>query len=113
MPADVTDIHPYLKQRSEAWKEARKNKLNASKAGIITGHFGLTQAQDYWNSAVQGESIDDSQGFINKLAMEWGTVCEDCAPVTYLQFLNDSCIDYTVYETGLWTIKHCNHDMFG
>ena len=45
--------------------------------------------------------------------MEWGTVCEDCAPVTYLQFLNDSCSDYTVYETGLWTIKHCNQDMFG
>ena len=83
LPADVTDIRPYFKHRSEDWKEARKNIINAGKAGVLTGHFGLTQAQDYWKSAIQGESIDDNQGFINKLAMGWGTVCEDCARVTY------------------------------
>ena len=83
LPADVTDMRPYLKHRSEDWKEARKNILNASKAGVLTWHFGLTQAQDYWKSAIQGESIDDNQGFINKLAMGRGTVCEDCARVTY------------------------------
>lgn len=82
LPADVTDIRPYLKHRSEDWKEARKNILNASKEGVLTWHFGLTQAQDYWKSAIQGESIDDNQGSINKLAMGWGTVCEDCARVT-------------------------------
>ena len=92
--------------------ERGKEEQTKCKAGVLTGHFGLTQAQDYWKSAVQGESIDDSQGFINKIAMEWETVCEDCALVTYLQFLNDSCSNYTVYETGLWTIKHCNNDMF-
>ena len=59
LAADVTDICPYLKQRSEAWKEARKTKLNASKAGVPTGPFGLTQAQDYWKPAIQGESIDE------------------------------------------------------
>ena len=73
----MTDIRPYLKHRSEDWKEARKNILNASKAGVLTWHF------DYWKSAIQGESIDDNQGFINKLAMGLGTVCEDCARVTY------------------------------
>ena len=83
LPADVTDIRPYLKHRSEDWKEARKNKLNASKARVLIWHFGLTQAQDYWKSAIQGESIDDNQGFINKLAMGRGTVCENCARVTY------------------------------
>ena len=82
LPADVTDIRPYLKHRSEHWKEAR-NILNASKAGVLTWHFGLTQAQDYWKSAIQGESIDDNQGFINKLAKGRGTVCEDCARATY------------------------------
>ena len=47
-PTGIVDVRPYLKQRSEAWKEARKNILNASKAGVITGHFGLSQAQSYW-----------------------------------------------------------------
>ena len=81
------------------------------KRGVLTGHFGLTQAQDYWKSAIQGESIDDNQGFINKLAMERGTVCEDCARVTYY----DSSSDYMVMtqDYGHSSIKHRNKDMFG
>ena len=107
----MTDIRPYLKHRSEDWKEARKNKLNASKARVLIWHFGLTQAQDYWKSAIQGESIDDNQGFINKLAMGRGTVCEDCARVTYY----DSSSDYMVMtqDYGHSSIKHRNKDMFG
>ena len=114
-PSGIADLRPYLKQRSEAWKEARKNILNASKAGVITGHFGLLQAQNYWQSAVQGDIIDNdgSTSSVSKLAMEWGTVCEDCARVSYLKFLSDSCYDYTVFETSLWTIKHKNIDLFG
>ena len=114
-PFGVADVRPYLKQRSEAWKEATKNILNASKAGVITGHFGLSQAQDYWKNAVEGEITDNNNktNFINKLAMEWGTVCEDRARVSYLKFLTDSCYDYTVFETGLWTIKYKGTDMFG
>ena len=53
------------------------------KRGFLLGTLAFTQAQDYWKSAIQGESIDDNQGFINKLAMGRGTVCEDCARVTY------------------------------
>ena len=113
-PPGIADVRPYLKQRSEAWKKARKNILNASKAGVITGHFGLSQAQSYWQSAVQGqiEGSNDSTSNINKLAMEWGTVCEDCARVSYLKFLTVSCYDFTIFETGLWTIKHKDRDMF-
>lgn len=114
-PPGIADVRPYLKQRSEAWKEARKNILNASKAGVITGHFGLSQAQSYWRSAVQGqiEGSNDSTSIINKLAMEWGTVCEDCARVSYLKFLAGSCYDFTIFETGLWTINYKDTDMFG
>ena len=114
-PSGIADIRPYLRQRSEAWKEARKNILNASKAGVITGHFGLSQAQNYWKSAVQGEIMDNNHNtnFINKLAMEWGTVCEDCARVSSLKFLADSCYEYTVFETGLWTVKYKVTGMFG
>ena len=74
-PSGIADLRPYLKQRSEAWKEARKNILNASKAGVITGHFGLLQAQNYWQTAVQGDIIDNdgSTSSVSKLAMEWGT----------------------------------------
>ena len=111
LPADVTDIRPHLKHKSEDWKEARKNILNAGKAGVLTGHFSLTRAQDYWKSAIQGDSIDDNQGFINKLAMEWGTVCDDCARATYY----DSRSDYMIMKQdyGQPSIKHCNKDMFG
>lgn len=114
-PPGIADVRPYLKQRSEAWKEARKNILNASKAGVITGHFGLSQAQSYWQSVVQGqiEGSNDSTSIINKLAMEWGTVCEDCARVSYLKFLAGSCYDFTIFETGLWTINYKDTDMFG
>ena len=114
-PSGISDIRPYLKQRTEAWKEARKKVLNASKAGVITGHFGLLQVQNYWLGTLRGEIIanDDSRSVINKLAMEWGTECEDCARVTYLKFLDNSCYDYTVFETGLWPIKYKSIDMFG
>ena len=43
--------------------------------------------------------------------MEWGTVCEDCARVSYLKFLTDLCYDFTVLETGLWKIKYKDTDM--
>lgn len=46
---------------------------------------------------------NNNTNFINKLVMEWGTVGEDCARVSYLKFLADSSCDYTVFETGLWT----------
>lgn len=45
--------------------------------------------------------------------MEWGTVCEDCARVSFLKFLADSSYEFTVFETGLWTIKYKDTDMFG
>ena len=111
LSADVTDIRPYLQHRSEDWKEARKNILNASEAGVLTGHLSLTRAQGYWKSAIQGESIDDNQGFINKLATEWGTVCEDCARVTYYDSRSDYMI--MIQEYGQSSIKHCIKDMFG
>ena len=50
---------------------------------------------------------------MQKLAMEWGNVCEDCARVSYLKFLAETCTDYTVFETGLWTIKYRGTEMFG
>lgn len=36
LPSGIADMRPYSKQRWEAWKEARNNILNASKARVIT-----------------------------------------------------------------------------
>ena len=37
--------------------------------------------------------------------MKWGTVCEDSARVTYLNYLNSTAPEALLSETGTWLIN--------
>ncbi len=105
-PSHVSDQRPYLKQRTEKWFEERKKHLNASKMGTVLGLHGKTEFMQYWSS-LHGMSpgVVQDPSSISKLSMEWGTICEDNARITYLDYIGQTNPDSTVHETGLWVIN--------
>lgn len=100
------DRRNYLKQRSPEWFAARKNKINASRASTALGVYGLLNARQYWNEVKGGQDskiIEIRE--LRTLAMKWGTVCEDSARVTYLNYLNSTAPEALLSETGTWLIN--------
>ena len=105
-PLHVSDKRPYLKQRSAEWFDERKKYINASKMGTVLGIHGRTEFTSYWLS-LHGKrhDADEEPSNISKLAMEWGTLCEENARVTYLDYIAKTNPCATVHETGLWVIN--------
>lgn len=100
-----SDRRNYLKQRSPEWFAARKDKINASKASIALGVHGLLNASQYWNEVKGGKDSKIETSKLCSLAMKWGTVCEDSAQVTYLNYLNLPAPQAQLSKTGTWFIK--------
>ena len=104
-PPQVADKRNFLKQRTEKWFQERKKYINASKMGTVLGFHGKKEFALYW-STLHGMSSDsvEEPSSIAKLSMEWGTICEDNARVTYLDYIGQANPHATVHEIGLWVI---------
>ena len=100
----------YYKQRSVKWFNARKAKINGSKAATTLGWYGKKAMLDYWNqlfSDLHGLQTESSE---SNLAMLWGSINEDSALVTYLKnFFSHNKGKAVVKETGIWFLKDENN----
>ncbi|KAL9951170.1 hypothetical protein ACROYT_G043787 [Oculina patagonica] len=96
----------FYKQRDEKWFNARKGKINGSKAATALGWYGKKAMLDYWNqlfSDLHGLQPKSSE---SNLAMLWGSIHEDSALVTYLnKFFAQNKGGAVVKETGIWFLK--------
>ncbi len=86
----------FLQQGSDAWKQARKGKINGSKAASALGWRGRQEMVDYAQEVKSGNVTSD----IND-AMRWGSMCEDHALATYITHM--PCTKFE--RTGLWVKK--------
>ena len=74
----------YYKQRDVKWFNARKGKINGSKAATALGWYGKKAMLDYWNQ-LSGDLLGlQTESSESNLAMLWGSINEDSALVTYL-----------------------------
>ena len=75
----------FYKQRSEKWFNARKGKINGSKAATALGWYGKKAMLDYWNqlsSDIHGSQTESNESNESNLAMLWGSIHEESALVT-------------------------------
>ena len=90
----------FLNQGSDAWKEARKGKVNGSRAACALGWRGREEMIKYAQEVKSGQTtIND----INN-AMRWGSMCEDHAVATYINGM--PCRKFE--KTGLWVTTDDN-----
>ena len=101
-----SDDPKYYQQRSAKWFNARKGKINGSKAATALGWYGRKAMLDYWNDLSNDlhgspkEAINESN-----LAMLWGSINEESTIVTYLKnIFVQSKDDCTVKETAIWLL---------
>ena len=113
-PPQVSDKRNYLKQRTEKCFQERRKYINASKMGTVLGFHGKKEFALYW-STLHGMSSDsvEAPSSIASLSMEWGTICEDNARVTYLDYIGQTNPYATVHETGLWVISWKGTEVIG
>lgn len=83
----------FIQQGSATWKQARKGKINGSKAASALGWRGRQEMIDYSQEIKSGQVTSN----IND-AMRWGSMCEDHAIATYIQHM--PCRKFE--RTGLW-----------
>lgn len=83
-PCDGSGIHHserFLHQGSDTWKEARKRKVNGSRAACALGWRGRQEMIKYAEEVKSGHGTKDE--YMND-AMRWGSMCEDHAVATYI-----------------------------
>ena len=100
--ADGSEKHldeRFLQQGSDAWKQARKGKINGSKAASALGWKGRQEMIDYAKGVKYGHVTNN----IND-AMSWGSMCEDHALATCITHM--PCTKFE--RTGLWIKKDGN-----
>ena len=95
-PCDGSGIHQrFVHQGSDAWKEARKGKVNGSRAACAFGWRGRQEMIKY------AKEVKSGQGTKNECmndAMCWGSLCGDHAVATYINGMQ-----WRKFEiTGLW-----------
>ena len=84
----------YYKQGIEAWRDARKRKMNGSQAAVALGWRGKEAMEEYAKEIRTGRTVNDK---LND-AMRWGSMCEDHAIATYISGMQ--CTEFK--RTGLW-----------
>ena len=82
--------------------------------GTVLGFHGKKEFALYW-STLHGMSSDsvEAPSSIASLSMEWGTICEDNASVTYLDYIGQTNPYATVHETGSWVISWKGTEVIG
>ena len=86
----------FLQQGSDAWKQARRGKVNGSRTACALGWRGKQQMFEYAEEIKSGRATTE----IND-AMRRGSMCEDHAIATYVNGM--PCKEYKKKKTGLWS----------
>ena len=71
----------YYKQGTdEAWRDARRGKMNGSRAAVALGWRGKEAMEEYAKEIRTGGTMNDKLNY----AMRWGSMCENHAIATYI-----------------------------
>ena len=88
-------------QRSEAWFQARKNRVTGSEVGAILGYSPFQKAEDVMRRKVRDWAGAEPE-FTGNIATQWGTTHEPGAIVEYEMETGNKVISTGFYEYQNW-----------